>query len=149
MSSQGSPTLELDVRRRRWERPIAATALVVVAAMPWLLGWRVSLWLPFAVSVLLPVAAGLHRAGWLGGRACLRRAVWRSDGRWLLVDGRGRSCEAQLRTDTRVGGAYVWLRWDADRTRSMLLVHGDLAAPELRRLIVRLRMESVAPAAAV
>jgi hypothetical protein len=87
------------------------------------------------------VAFGFNRAGWLGDRERIEHVVWSSDGRWLLTDACGRQVEATLRDDTRVGNRSVWLRWNANRTRSKLLISGDLQAAELRRLIVRLRIQ--------
>ena len=98
-----------------------------------------------AALTALVVATGLARAGWLGGRDRIERIVWSSDGSWLLADAQGRSFEGTLRDDSRVGNHLVWLRWNASRTRSMLLVSGDIATAELRRLVVRLRLEGVRP----
>jgi hypothetical protein len=142
MSLQGSPRLELDLRGRRWERRVAWLALILAPAPPLL-----TLSLPLAVCVAslaaLLVAGGLYRAGWLGGGDRFQRVVWSADGRWFLTDGRGRSHLGALRVDSRVGAGFVWLRWNANRTRSMLLISGDVEAAELRRLIVRLRIEGV------
>jgi hypothetical protein len=140
MSLQGSPRLELDLRGRRWDGRVAWLALILTPA---LLLLALSFPLAVCVAALATVlaAGGLYRAGWLGGRDRIQRAVWSCDGRWLLTDGRGCLHEGELRVDSRVGARLVWLRWNANRTRSMLLVSGDVEAAELRRLIVRLRIE--------
>jgi hypothetical protein len=142
MSLQGSPRLELDVRRRRWEPRVAWLALVVAPLTSLSMLPQPAATICAALTPLL-VALGLWRTGWIGQRERIQRIVWSSQGRWLLEDGQGRSCEGVLRADTRVGGGFVWLRWNANRTRSMLLVSGDMDDDELRRLRMRLRLEGV------
>jgi hypothetical protein len=144
MSLQGSPRMELDVRRRRWERRVAWLALIVVPVSP-LLVLSGPMAVGCAASALCLVAAGLQRAGWIGRRYRIQRFVWTPDDRWQLTDAKGRVSAATLRVDSRIGSVFVWLRWNANRTRSMLLVSGDVAAADLRRLIVRLRLEGVRP----
>jgi hypothetical protein len=141
VSSQNSPTLELDVRARRWEPRIAAITLLLAAASPWALG-GISFWVMAAGSTIFTVVVwwGLRRACWLGGARRIERVVWLPDGHWVLVDGQGRSRDGMLRADSRTGGQIVWLRWNADGIRSMLLASGDVPATELRRLVVRLRV---------
>lgn len=142
MSSQGSPRLELDLRGRYWERRVAWFALILPPVCLMLL-----LPLPAAIGfgalTALAVMLGLLRAGWLGGADRIQRVTWSSDGRWQLTDARGRVLEGTLRADTRVASRLVWLRWNTSWTRSMLLVSGDIDMTELRRLIVRLRIEGV------
>lgn len=144
MSSQGSPRLELDLRQRRWERRVAWLALVLGPASFLLTAPRPAAF-GYALAMALLVAGGLLRSGWIGDRERIQRVVWSSDGRWLLTDARGRLFEATLRADSRVGDGFVWLRWNANQTRSMLLVSGDVAAADLRQLIVRLRLEGLRP----
>ena len=97
----------------------------------------------------LAAALGLRSQGWLGGAARLTTISWLADGRWLLSDGCHTDSPAQLRADTRIGSRWVWLRWQLPSTplapsgrRSMLLLDGDISDPDLRRLIVRLRLLS-------
>jgi hypothetical protein len=89
---------------------------------------------------------GLRRAGWLGGGGRIRHLTWLSEGGWLLRDAAGRRWSGSLRGQTRVAGGWVWLSWRLDnrRARSLLLVPGDISSEELRRLVVRLRIEGAA-----
>lgn len=59
----------------------------------------------------------------------------------MLTDGRGNELPAELRLDTRAGTSWVWLRWNAEGVRSMLLIQGDVGKAELRRLCLRLRLD--------
>jgi hypothetical protein len=152
MSSTSSPTLTLDVRSRHTERAVAGCAIVAGASAPLLMAPLLMAWgglLPMAVPgacLGLILWLGFRRLGWLGARNRLIRLAWRADGSWLLTDSNQRAVEARLRGDARIGRSWVWLRWDATaptvlRLRTMLLTRADLGAPELRRLIVRLRLE--------
>jgi hypothetical protein len=143
MSSRDSPPLSLEVRKRGAERWCAATlvALTVLAVV------QTSMQAPLTgVSLTLVGGAvlgyGMWRAQWFGSRRLVRIA-WLPDGRWQLVDASGVVVEASLRGDSRVGSHYAWLRWDADIVRSMLLFRGDLTEADLRRLIVRLRIDGL------
>ena len=142
MSLQGLPTLELDVGPRRAERRVAVLAIVFAAGAPWLAD------LDHTMAILaLSTAgaslgwAGFRRAGWIGGPRRIDRVSWQADGQWLLVDAQGRKFEAVLRPDTRVAAGVIWLRWNAEGVRSMLLTKGDIATGQLRRLGLRLRLE--------
>jgi len=99
----------------------------------------------------MTVSGGLWLQGWLGGARHLTRLSWLPDGRWLLSDKRHTDLSAVLRPDSRVGSHWAWLRWELSssgpRHRSMLLLEGDLAAPDLRRLLVRMRLLSQQPVA--
>jgi hypothetical protein len=145
MSSHASPPLVLEVGGRRADRRGVALLLaltVLVVAVAWLQGAALGLGLCLATAGVL--GYGLWRARWFGVRR-LSRIAWLADGRWELVDASGQVLEASLRGDTRVGSHYVWLRWNADVARSMLLFRGDLTEVELRRLIVRLRIQGLRP----
>ncbi|HEY0683654.1 MAG TPA: hypothetical protein VGD45_15080 [Steroidobacter sp.] len=108
-----------------------------------------------AISVVvftgLVVVAGLWSQGWLGRARRVTNLRWLADGRWFLSDGRHENIPATLSADSRVGSRWLWLRWHTDgsargpRNRSMLILQGDLPALDLRRLGVRLRLESVSP----
>ena len=140
--------LTIDVRSRRSERRLGVLALLAVAIAIGLLA------LPAMASALIItiastlVVAGLWWHGWLGGAGRLTGVSWLSDGRWLLTDGQA-NFAATLSPHCRVGTHWVWLRWHTPangrgpRRRSMLLVQGDLDDRDLRRLSVRLRLESV------
>lgn len=163
MSSQGSPTLDLDVRARRTEQRIAVAATLAAVVAPLLLqiDWGVSA--AAALVCAFAVGYGFWYAGWLPAgqlaRHRLRRLVWLADGRWLLTNEQGDQFEARLLTDTRVGVGCAWLGWaihsdqvvpartDRNRMRqhySMLLGPGDLRAGDLRRLLVRLAVDPLA-----
>lgn len=154
MSSPSSPSLVLDVASRRFESRVA---LLAVAA-----GLSAAAWLALggapALAVLTSVAlgvviVGLRRAGWLGGERRLVKLAWLADGQWLLTDARGRSRQGVICSDTRVGKAWVWLRWntlDASATPPpMLLARTDMPREDFRRLKVRLRVEGARSAADV
>ncbi|MGH8235654.1 MAG: hypothetical protein ACREXP_01380 [Steroidobacteraceae bacterium] len=83
-----------------------------------------------AVGAVGAVGFGLWRAGWIGSR---HRIV----GLHRLP--------AEISADTRVVRNAVWLRWtgSAGRKRSMLVVHGDMPAEQLRALCVRLRIDAL------
>lgn len=170
MSSQGLPTLELDVRLRRTETVVAVVASTLAVAAPWLLA---SFAFELSIVAAVVVPAGFWRAGWIGRQRQIIRIVWQADGRWFLTDAHGRTCEAVLRADTRINTKAIWLRWDIqlDRphsmstrasnhastnpvstnlmstSRSMLLASGDVSEPALRRWFVRLRMDPSRPPA--
>jgi hypothetical protein len=142
MSSLGSPTLDLDVRFRRTERLIACVAIAAAMISPWLIQSFMPLSLVLlSMSAASLVAAGFWRLGWIGQRHRLHRIVWLADGRWVLSTGGGERLEAELSHKTRRGRAFAWLRWQAPHRYSMLLVRGDLAGSELRRLLVRLGID--------
>ena len=136
----------LDVRARRAERLLCALALLgVVAAAALSLPSLSFVSSALFIFVTAALVAGLWLNGWLGGARRLAQIAWLPDGRWQLRDGRHTDVTAQLRADSRIGSRWLWLRWNADsawpRRPSMLLVHGDLPAADLRRLLVRLRLD--------
>lgn len=157
MSSQGLPTLELDVRSRRAETFAAVLLTILAATVPWLFtGLPTSLASALSLASAVVVPVGFWRAGWIGRQRKIIRIVWQAGGRWLLTNAHGRTDEAVLRADTRISTRAIWLRWDVqlDRPgtwasvplRSMLLAAGDLPEPDLRRLFVRLRVDGSRPA---
>lgn len=142
MSSPGSPTLELDVRFRRTERLIACVAIAAAMTSPWLIQALEPLHLALlSIGAASLLAVGFWRLGWIGQRHRLGRIAWLADGRWLLNTGSGERVEAELSHTTRRGRTFAWLRWQAPHRYSMLLVRGDLAGSELRRLLVRLGID--------
>lgn len=106
----------------------------------------------FFSFVTIAALAGLWLHGWLGGPRRLARIARLPDGRWQLRDERHTDVIAELRADSRIGARWVWLRWNAEsawpRRPSMLLVDGDLPPADLRRLIVRLRLDACPQSAA-
>jgi hypothetical protein len=144
-------TLVLDVRGRRGERWLSALTLLAVACSALLLPFPPLQAALFFTVAALTVLAGLWWHGWLGGARRLVQLNWLADGRWLLADAGQGGFPAILSRHCRVGSRWLWLHWHIDgpsgvrgpRRRSMLLLQGDIAAAELRRLGVRLRLDSV------
>ncbi|WP_129647182.1 hypothetical protein [Peristeroidobacter agariperforans] len=141
------PTLTLDVRSRRSERRLGALALLGVAAAAMLLPIPPLSAALFCVSAAAVVGSGLWWQGWLGGADRLTAVSWLSDGSWLLATATRTNIPATLSADSRIGSRWVWLRWHTPgsrpRSRSMLILKGDVLPAELRRLNARLRLESV------
>lgn len=158
MSSQDSPTLDLDVRSRRTESRVGLLTLALASMAPALL--PIDLWaqMLLIVSCGIVIAVGFWQAGWWGSRR-VQRMVWRSDGRWLVMRRSGPPLEVSLLPQSRRGPGCVWLRWqqvpgvDSDtvsrfsrRSRhAMLLCNGDLPTAEWRRLRVRLAVAPSGP----
>jgi hypothetical protein len=149
MSSTSSPTLIIDVRARRAEAVVVSCTLAIAALSPWLL---TSLARAVALSTGLVafsvLALGFRLAGWLGGKRSIDTVSWVSDGRWFLANRAGAPFEATLRAGTRVGPGLVWLQWRSSSAgfplvRTMLLTDRDLPAQDLRRLVVRLRIDGL------
>jgi hypothetical protein len=139
--------LTIDVRARRAERLLGVLAsLGVVGAGMLLFPPLTFLTATFFSFVTVSVVAGLWLHGWLGGPRRWARIAWLPDGRWQLRDSRHTDVMAELRADSRIGARWLWLRWNAEsawpRRPSMLLIHGDIPSGELRRLIVRLRLDA-------
>jgi hypothetical protein len=123
-------------------------ALAACAATALLMGPDTPVASGVALAAAGAVWAGLWSAGWLGGRHRIVRVTWLSGGGWRLTDQAGSNHVASLRADARVVGRWLWLSWRIEdrATRRLFLGPGDLAAADLRRLIVRLRVEGVSPA---
>jgi hypothetical protein len=142
-------TLTIDVRARRAERLLGVLALFGVVGAGLLLP-PVSLLVTVSFSlVTVAMIAGMWRQGWLGGARRLARIDWLPEGQWQLRDARHTEVAADLRADSRIGTHWLWLRWNAQsacsRGRSMLLVRGDIPDHDLRRLVVRLRLDAGIP----
>lgn len=153
LPSSATQILTIDVRARRAERVLGVLAALGLAGAGMLLIPTFSfLSAACCVFVIAAVIAGLWLHGWLGGAHRLARIAWLPDGQWQLRDARHTNVIAQLRADSRVGARWLWLRWNAGpawpRQPSMLLVHGDVPAADLRRLIVRLRLDACPQTAA-
>ena len=142
MSSHGLPTLFLDVCGRRADRAVAVFMLVLAIV--------VSIQLPLPVATLAVIVPGVALAlglgflfiGWLGGPGRLARIACQPDGRWMLSDGAGRTVEAELAPGSRVTPFALWLEWKGRPGRPLLLLSGDVAATDFRRLVVRLRLSA-------
>jgi len=152
MSSQGSPTLILELPRLRSECLLGVALIVLAVAAPLLLiDDMTGLAIVALVAVLL--TASFRRAGWLGGPHALIRTTWRSDGVWRLTRSGGEECDAQLLPSSRMSPVAIWLRWESDdpsiRGRALLVLARDVPAGDFRRLLVRLRLDrsQFAPAA--
>lgn len=142
--------LTIDARGRRCERRLGVLALLALAIATNLLPLPLALAALLYMIVATLVLAGLWWHGWLGGARRLTGVSRLADGRWLLTDAAQATLPAILSPHSRVGSHWLWLRWHigagADRgprRRSMLLVQGDIEGRHLRRLGVRLRLESV------
>ena len=144
MSSTDSPTLLFDVRARRAEPCIAYAALGAGALTPWLFPPVSLFWTLYASATLaLVLWAGLRRVGWVHSPRRLSSVSWSADGRWRLTCADGRDYEAKLQPATRVFPWGAWLSFQVDdaplRRCSLLLLRADVR--ELRRLLVRLRVD--------
>lgn len=146
MSSTSSPTLIPDVSARRSEAVVATLTIVAGCAGPFLidgLAFGDALLLGVAIGAL--IAWGFVRAGWLGSANRIQTVVWEADGRWVLTDARGRHFDAALDDASRVWPQTIWLRWRTTEglfsRRSMLLTRLDLTHSDVRRLVVRLRLD--------
>src|SRR5262249_5437561 len=143
----GVPSLHLDVEHRRWELALTAITVASLAAAPLYAATRltgfVALW-PLAVACALLVGGGgwvaLRRAGWLPGADRLVSVSLSADGTWTVTDSSGRKNEVILNTASRVTGGFVYLLLECTKRRHLLLGPGDVAAVDLRRLGVRLRL---------
>ncbi|WP_153067483.1 hypothetical protein [Steroidobacter cummioxidans] len=98
----------------------------------------------FFVVATAVVGLGLWSQGWLDGARRLTTVSWLSDGRWILSSATRKNIPATLSAESRAGSRWLWLRWHTGAgNRSMLILTGDVLPLELRRLSVRLRLESV------
>ena len=147
MSSPNSPPLNLELRAPRLEACIAWVAVVIAAVVPLVfLPWMAGL----ACGVL---AAGLIYSGfantqWLAPPRRIARLSWLADGRWLVEEAAGTVRECELRRDSRVFAHAAWLCLEpsdpSQKSYRVLLTSLGLRHPsELRRLIVRLRVDGV------
>jgi hypothetical protein len=149
----GHSPLTIDVGGRRTERVLGALAVLALAIATGLFDLSLPLAILLFLSASTLVIAGLWCHGWLGGAHRLTGVRCLPDGRWMLTEAGFADLPAALSPQSRVGDRWLWLRWDVEagaraatrgpRRRSMLLFQGDLAGRDLRRMTVRLRLESV------
>lgn len=128
-------------------------ALAATAGAPWLVtAFTPALACAISLSSFVLVWLGFRRAGWVSADHRIVGVSWLPESGWRLTDRCNRTIEGVLRSDSRVGGRCVWLRWDTDglpfNRKSMLLTAGDIPERDLRRLVVRLRIEGPAHDAA-
>jgi hypothetical protein len=140
MSSPGFPTLNLDVSARRAERLIATSILVITVAGLSLLQQSLASVAIVVLCAAVSVGFGFRTIGWIGGPRRLARIVCQADGHWLLCDADGRTSEAMLSGASRITPFAMWLAWTGRAGRPLLLLPGDVAASDFRRLVVRLRL---------
>ena len=143
MSSHGSPLLDLDVRSRRTERGIAGVSVALAMGSALLIDLSPPLVAILSTVAGVSVAAAFWRSGWIGTRYRITRICWLADGRWLLTTDRGPQFEAELSPATRRTAGFAWLRWQSPHRHSMLLGRRDVAASDLRRLLVRLGIDGL------
>lgn len=146
MSSPSSPPLILDVADRPLERWIGLGAIGVVMILPFSA-------LPFEIhsivlGVLLAsvfVLAGLRACRWLGGPRRIVQLAWLADGRWRALQANGVTEECELCLNSRIGSRMLWLRLRPiaapSRSFSLLLSRAHDPSDQLRRLVVRLRLD--------
>lgn len=145
MSSPSSPPLTLDVGARRAERRVAYVAMTMAVLAPWPLPLSAAVSLAISAALACALCIGFRSVGWFDPSLRIVRISWLADGRWMLWDGDGGASECELRPDTRVGRGIVWLSLRSTavpgRNFYMLLMRRDGSLDELRRLIVRLRLD--------
>lgn len=141
--------LTIDVRGRRSERGLGVLALLALAMTTGLLDLPAMASALFFMITAMLTTAGLWWHGWLAGARRLTGISWLADGSWLLTEGGGPAICASLSPHSRVGSRWLWLRWHTaegarrPQRRSMLVLQGDLDDRDLRRLGMRLRLDSV------
>jgi hypothetical protein len=149
MSSPNSPPLNLELRAPRVEAWIGCLAVMIAAIVP-----LVFLpWVPGMVCGVLAAAliyAAFASTDWLAPAQQIARVSWLADGRWMVEEYTGTVSECELRRGSRVFAHAVWLCLDpADASRKplhLLLTSFRLRHPsELRRLILRLRLDDLRP----
>lgn len=139
MSSENSyPRCAVDIRPSRFLLLHACLLLAAALLAPWLAGLSALLAVAvdaMAVSFSLPLFRWAHGA--------LSRIVWFSDGRWLLLDGKGREHSASgLSEGILVGARLVALHWRCsccERPFRIALCRDNSDASARRQLVVRLR----------
>ena len=110
MSSQGSPTLDLDVGSRHIESVVVVLTLAFAILAPLLLRLAPLAQVGADRAWRYVIGGGFWWAGWWGERRILR-IVWQSDGRWMLSSRSAAPVEVRLLPASRRGPGCVWLRW--------------------------------------
>jgi hypothetical protein len=144
MSSTGFPTLTIDVGARRGDRLVAAAVLLLVVAAILQLERRPSTIALVLLCAIVSIAGTFLMIGWIAGKRRVARIVCQSDGRWLLGEAGGRTSERELSGVSRVSAHAIWLQWQGELMRPLLLLPGDIPEADFRRLVVRLRLMPMA-----
>jgi hypothetical protein len=130
----------LPLRRSRW---LAVYLLLLhAAALTALAVLQLPMALRAAGLLALLIILYLHARRYLllQGRAAVRRAHWRTDGSWWLVDGEGRVWRYRQAEARLVQPWLIVLRLQGGEGARWLLLAGDSASADtLRRLRIRLR----------
>jgi hypothetical protein len=150
MWSAASPSLEIE-RRPFGEQLVAVGCCVAGSIVPWLLPLTTLQSSLFTVVAIAVVCVTVWRAGFVGARYRVVKAVWDHDGQWWLIDASGLRQRYVLSSAARVTPPLIWLHWRGDRgARQMLLFRWTLSrrtkSEEWRRLAVRLRLEGAVTA---
>jgi hypothetical protein len=146
MSSPSSPPLILDVADRPAERWIGYGTVAAAFVLPFgALPFETHSILLAAVLLSALVVVSLRACGWLGGPHCVVHVAWLADGRWIAVQASGATAECELCLNSRIGARALWLRLRpigaSARTFSLLLSRAHDPDDQVRRLIVRLRLD--------
>lgn len=139
MSSGNSyPRCAIDIRASRTLVLCSLLAIFAALLAPWLCNIPALAALACNLATVPPMPATLR---WARGE--LQRIAWQSDGRWLLVDRKGREHDARLLPGIFVGSRLLALRWCCDacgRQFHAALLAGNSDDDARRRLVVRLRL---------
>ncbi|HEX7046936.1 MAG TPA: protein YgfX [Gammaproteobacteria bacterium] len=140
MSSGNSyPRCAFDIRASRRLYLYSFLLISAAALAPWFVNIPVVLTLLLNAAMLPATFAQFH---WARGE--LRRIAWQSDGRWMLVDRKGREHdEARLLPGIFIGSRMLALRWQCACCRRkfrVALLADNCDANAFRRLAVRLRL---------
>lgn len=146
MSSTSSPPLIVDVRDRPAERWVGYGAIATAAILPFgALPFETHSNLLLSSFLSAAVLVGLRVCRWLGGPRRIVQVAWLADGGWLAVQANGAASKCELCHNSRVGARAVWLRLRPieghARAFSLLLSRAQDPGDQLRRLIVRLRLD--------
>jgi hypothetical protein len=144
MSSLNSPPLNLELSAPDLQAYIAWVAVLLAVSVPFIFLQSSAGALLGALSGTL-VYWGLCSAHWLGRAGRVTRVTWFSDGRWTVQDPSGDVSECELHRTSRTFSKAVWLclcpvnaRW---RRIYVLATPSSVPSPQLRRLILRLRVD--------
>ncbi len=146
MSSPSSPPLIVDVTNRPVERRLAYGTAMAAAGLPFgALVFETHSILILAGLLSALVLLGLRTCGWFGGPRRIVQLAWLTDGRWIARRANGDCAECDLCLNSRVGRQALWLRLrpvdPPAQVFSVLLSRAHESNDQLRRLIVRLRLD--------
>ena len=146
MSSTSSPPLIVDVRDRPAERWVGYAAIATAAVLPFsAFAFETQSILLLSSFLSAVVLVGLRACRWFGGPRRIVQVAWLADGRWLAVQANGATSKCELCLNSRIGSRALWLRLRRIEapagTFSLLLSRSQDSNDQLRRLIVRLRLD--------